>query len=120
LNPRHKQFRHYGGRGIKISERWDDFETFLSDMGLRPTPKHSIDRYPNNDGNYAPDNCRWATKKEQALNRRDNRIVEAFGKTAPLGAFVPQGGGSVEYNRILRRINSGMQAEAAIRAILGD
>lgn len=69
-NPQRQSFKYYGGRGIKVCERWQKFENFLADMGLRPTATHSIDRFPNNDGNYEPGNCRWATRSEQQLNKR--------------------------------------------------
>lgn len=73
-------FPSWGGRGITICERWNDFENFLADMGTRPTPKHSIDRIDNN-GNYEPINCRWATMKEQSRNRRSNHFVTVNGVT---------------------------------------
>lgn len=64
-------WKHYGGRGIKVAPEWiDDFPAFLAHVGRKPSPKHSLDRWPNNDGNYEPGNVRWATWKEQANNKK--------------------------------------------------
>lgn len=70
-NPKHKDYPNYGGRGIKVCERWQNsVQAFVADMGPRPSKDHSLDR-KENSGNYEPDNCRWATKLEQSRNRRN-------------------------------------------------
>ncbi len=76
--------KDYGLRGIRVCERWsgtNGFANFLADMGERPSNKHSIDRYPNNNGNYEPGNCRWAVQQEQMRNMRRNFNITFQGVT---------------------------------------
>lgn len=71
-NPKNDRYPIYGARGVKVCDRWlglNGFINFLSDMGPKPTSNHTLDRYPDRNGNYEPVNCRWATAKEQAENR---------------------------------------------------
>lgn len=83
-NPDDPGWENYGGRGITMCQRWlDSFEAFLEDMGQKPTPMHTLDRI-DNDGPYAPENCRWADKKQQGRNRRSNRLIAYQGQTYPL------------------------------------
>jgi len=69
-NPKHKFYKNYGGRGITVCERWDDFANFLADVGERPSHDLTLDR-KNNDLGYHPDNVRWATRSEQQRNKRE-------------------------------------------------
>ena len=68
-NPNSKDFPNYGGRGIQVCERWADLMVFASDMGAKPSPAHTLERV-NNNGNYEPGNCVWATRSAQNFNRR--------------------------------------------------
>lgn len=80
-NPKNSKWHDYGGRGIRMCKRWGEFTVFYADMGPRPSPKHSIDRYPDMNGDYTPENCRWATPFEQARNTRRNVFIEYNGKS---------------------------------------
>lgn len=83
-DPNNKSYSRYGGRGIVVCDRWRaDFAAFFADMGHRPSPKHSIDRIDNN-GNYQPGNCRWATATEQSRNRRSTVMLRYQGEVACL------------------------------------
>jgi hypothetical protein len=77
-DPKAKDYPRYGGRGIKVCERWEIFENFLTDMGERPSPDHSVER-DDNDGHYEPGNCQWSTPKDQNRNMRTNFVVEYQG-----------------------------------------
>lgn len=91
-NARCKAFDRYGARGIAVCARWrESFAAFLADMGPRPSPRHSIDRIDNARG-YEPGNCRWATVREQALNRRSNHMVTIGSETLPVGAWLDRYG----------------------------
>jgi len=86
-NPRKREWPHYGGRGITVCDRWmNSFVAFFSDVGPRPSPGHSLDRIDVN-GNYAPDNVRWATHQQQVENTRTARFVTIDGKTQTISAW---------------------------------
>lgn len=92
FNEKDKRYSYYGGRGITVCDRWaESYESFLEDMGLPPTKDHQIDRI-DNDGDYGPNNCRWATRTENARNKRDNHYITAYGKTQTLSAWEEETG----------------------------
>jgi hypothetical protein len=113
LNPTSSEFARYGGRGIKICDRWlTSFETFLEDMGPKPTPKHSVDRI-DNDGNYEPSNCRWATVKEQNNNRCTSVFVTIGRETKTVAQWDDLGRLAVDPSTVYKRIRSGWNPELA-------
>lgn len=100
-NPKCLQYKNYGGRGITVCERWHKFENFLADMGEPPTLQHSIDRI-NNNGNYDPKNCRWATHEEQSNNRRTNKYYFFNGEHLTLSQWSKKV--NIDYNALYKRI----------------
>lgn len=83
-NPNAPNSRYYSEKGVTVCRRWlESFENFLADVALRPSPQHSLDRYPNPDGNYEPGNVRWATAKQQAQNRRGTILLTLNNETRP-------------------------------------
>jgi hypothetical protein len=103
-NPRFIGAKYYSERGISVADRWHTFENFLADMGERPKGT-SLDRYPNQDGNYEPGNCRWATARQQAQNTSFNRLIEWRGEIRCITEWARLLG--VTTRVIFGRINSG-------------
>jgi hypothetical protein len=110
-NPSHKYYECYGGRDITICERWKTFDNFLTDMGLRPSLAHQLERI-DNDSNYKPGNCRWATKTEQANNRRSNRPIAAFGRNATIAQWARMI--NVHRSTLRERLERGQSPEQAL------
>lgn len=107
-----KSYVYYGGRGIRVCDAWrDSFETFLADVGPRPSPCHSIDRI-NNNGNYEPGNVRWATRKEQARNSRHNHLLTFEGRTQPMSAWVEER--ALTFAALKKRIKRGYTIDRAL------
>ncbi len=111
LNPNNGRFSYYGGRGIKVCKRWDSFNLFVEDMGRKPSKNHSVERI-NNNGNYEPSNCRWATKLEQCENQRSNRLVTFGGETKTISQWSRLT--NINYYTILGRINKGWSSEKSL------
>lgn len=112
LNRHHKHYSYYGGRGIIIDPRWDDFAVFLVDVGPKPSPKHTIDRYPDQDGNYVPGNVRWATMLQQANNTRGNHLYTINGETHTVAEWARLAG--QEIFRVRIRLSDGWTIERAL------
>lgn len=101
----HHNYPRYGGAGVTVFGPWiNSYETFLAYIGRKPTPAHTVDRWPNPRGNYEPGNVRWATPKEQARNRRNNVMLTLNGKTQCASAWA-------EENGVDRHLISGRKAK---------
>lgn len=115
VDPRTKGYRNYGGRGIRVCNRWmDEFWDFVSDVGTRPSPKHSLDRFPNNDGHYEPGNVRWATVSEQRLNTRCNKPITFQGETLPVTEWARRVG--IHPATLFWRLRRGVPVDVALTA----
>ncbi len=118
FNPKDKDFRHYGGRGIKVCERWlADFPQFLADMGRRPSTEHSIDRIEN-DGDYEPGNCRWVTIDVQIRNRSIAQILTVCGVSMNQSDWAAETG--VSKQAIRERMRRGWSHESAVLTPVGQ
>lgn len=110
-NPSASDYHRYGGRMVKVCDRWGVFENFREDMGDRPSLKHSIDRI-DNDGDYEPSNCRWATMSEQARNRRSTSylVIDGICKCLPDWA----GQYDIDLERVRSRLKAGWSSQKAL------
>jgi hypothetical protein len=116
-DPSNKDYHLYGGKGITVCERWVDFSNFLEDMGKKPSRSHSIDRIDSN-GNYDPENCRWATAKQQARNISTNVMLDHNGETRCLSEWAEIKG--ILAPTLRARINSGWSIYDAIETPVGQ
>lgn len=110
-NPNAHAYELYGGRGIKICDAWHDFQTFYDDIGKRPADNYSLDRI-NNDGDYCPENCRWATWKQQSRNRSNNRIIELDGERRCISEWASITG--INHGTLTQRLNRGWTARQTL------
>lgn len=112
-NPNTTGWKHYGGRGIAVDSAWlESFPAFLKYVGPRPSARHSLDRFPNFDGNYEPGNVRWATAKEQQRNRTDNRRVRAGETELTIAEWAERTG--LLKSTITERLKRGWDASLAV------
>lgn len=113
-NPKHNRFHVYGGRGISVCSEWDEYPAFRDWATSHGYQKGlQIDR-TNSDGGYSPDNCRWVTSRENNRNRRNNRLVTAFGMTKSLAAWSNDPRSQVHYKMLWERLQDGWEFERAL------
>lgn len=111
-NPKHRFLKNYGGRGIKVCDRWrENYEAFLVDVGRKPSSGHTIDRIEN-DRDYEPGNVRWATRTEQQRNKRNNLLVTFRGEEMPLARACEITG--IRYQTAWGRLDRGMSLTEAL------
>lgn len=110
-NPDNRDYGSYGGRGIRVCQRWSRFENFISDMGRRPSPTHTLER-EDNDGHYSPDNCVWADRKTQSRNKRNVPLYEFDGSKKSLAEWSELSG--VHVNTLRKRLSKGWILQRAM------
>lgn len=112
MNPNSCGYPNYGGRGITVCERWLTFENFFADMGRRPSPRFSLDRFPNKNGDYEPGNVRWASQKQQMNNIRRNIILVIDGVSRTLTEWADISG--IPHAYIRQRLRIGVETKKAV------
>ena len=111
-NPKAVGYKNYGGRGIRVCERWHDFDLFVEDVGEKPSQLHTLDRFPNKDGNYEPKNFRWATAKEQQRNASFNHKLFYNGCERTISDWSEITG--IRHDTISRRLKMGWSINDAL------
>lgn len=111
-NPNDPAYPNYGGRGIKVCDRWQEFKNFVADMGLRPKG-YELDRI-DNDGPYSPENCRWVTSKANKHNKRTNTRITWEGETLPVTVWAERLG--LHPRTLFNRLHRGWSLERAMTA----
>lgn len=115
-NPNSHIYYMYGGRGIRVCDRWrTSYEAFLADVGPKPSPQHSLDRYPDKNGDYEPGNVRWATAKEQTRNTRKNVLLTIGGETRCLAEWSEISG--IHYQTLYGRLTKGCDMNDLLRPV---
>jgi len=115
-NPADDAYPNYGGRGIAVCERWESFDNFVEDMG-QPAPGLSLDRVDNNKG-YSPENCRWATVRDQLNNQRRNVVIEYSGLRMTVGQWATHLG--LQYSTLHKRLERMGPEKALQKGRLND
>lgn len=110
-SPKDPAYHNYGERGISVCERWKDFSAFMQDMGIRPSPEHTIERKDNGQG-YSKENCVWDTRRRQARNTRQNNMITHLGKTQCLTDWAEEFG--IKPRSLQKRLTSGWSIDRAL------